>query len=51
MLAAGQIDMIKLSLDAVDTALFKRGFQRVEHPLLFPDGRPTNRVADAWLDP
>ncbi|WP_392348105.1 hypothetical protein [Parasynechococcus sp.] len=51
MLAAGQIDMTKRSLDAVATALLKRGFQRVQHPLLFPDGRLSNRVADVWFDP
>ncbi len=45
MLAAGQIDMAKRGLDAVATALLKRGFQRVERPLLSSDGRPSNRVA------
>ena len=51
MLAAGEIDMTKRSLDAVATALLKRGFQRVERPLLSPDGRPSNHVAVVWLDP
>ena len=32
MLAAGEIDMTKRSLDAVATALLKRGFQRVDPP-------------------
>ena len=50
MLAAGQIDMTKRSLDAVATALLKRGLQRVELILLSPDGRPSNRVAVVWLD-
>ena len=51
MLAGGEIDMTKRSLDAVATALLKRGFQRVERPLLSPDGRPSNHVAVVWLDP
>ena len=51
MLACGEIDMTKRSLDAVATALLKRGFQRVERPLLSPDGRPSNHVAVVWLDP
>ena len=51
MLAAGQIDMAKRSLDAVATALLKCGFQRVERPLLSSDGRSSNRVAVVWLDP
>ena len=51
MLAAGQIDMTKGSLDAVATALLKRGFKQVERPLLSPDVRPSNRVAVVWLDP
>jgi hypothetical protein len=51
MLAAGQIDMTKRSLDAVATALLKRGFQRVERPLLSPDGRPSSLVAVVGLDP
>ena len=51
MLATAQIDMTKRSLDAVATALLKRGFQRVERPLMSPDGRPSNRVAFVWLDP
>ncbi len=51
LLAAGQIDMTKRSLDAFATALLRRGFQRAERPLLSPDGRPSNRVAVVWLDP
>ena len=51
MLAGGEIDMTKRSLDAVDTALLKRGFQRVERPLLSPDGRPSNHLAVVCLDP
>ena len=51
MLAGGEIDMTKRSLDAVATALLKRRFQRVERPLLSPDGRPSNHVAVVWLDP
>ena len=43
--------MAKQSLDAVATALLKCGFQRVERPLLFSDGRSSNRVAVVWLDP
>ena len=50
MLAADQTDWIKRSLDAVATALSKRGFQMEQRPLLSPDGRPSNRVADVWLD-
>ena len=38
MLAADQTDRIKRSLDAVATALLKRGFQQVQRPLLSPDG-------------
>ena len=51
MLAAGEIDMTKGSLDAVATALLKRGFQRVERPRLSPDGRPSNHVSVVWLGP
>ena len=51
MLVAGQTDMTKRSLDAVATALMKRGFQRVERTLLSPDGRPSKHVAVVWLDP
>ena len=51
VLAAGQIDMAKRSLDAVATALLKRGFQRVERPLLSSDCRPSNHAAVVWLDP
>ena len=51
MLAAGEIAMTKRSLDAVAIALLKRGFQRVERPLLSPDGRPSNHLAVVWLDP
>ena len=51
MLAAGEIDMTKRSLDAVATVLIKRGFQRVERLLLSPDGRPSTQVAVVWLDP
>ena len=51
MLAGGEIDMTKRSLDAVATALLKRRFQRVERSLLSPDGRPSNHVAVVWLDP
>ena len=51
MLAAGEIDMTKRSLDAVATALMKRRFQRVELPLLSPNGRPSSHVAVVWLDP
>ena len=41
MLAGGEIDMTKRSLDAVATALLKRAFQRVERPLwLDPQGHP-----------
>ena len=50
MLAADQTDWIKRSLDAVATALSKRGFQMEQRPLLSPDGRASNRVADVWLD-
>ena len=48
--AADQTDWIKRSLDAVATALLKRAFQMEQRPLLSPDGRPSNRVADVWLD-
>ena len=51
MLAGGEIDMTKRSLDAVATAFLKRRFQRVERPLLSPDGRPSNHVTVVWLDP
>ena len=51
MLALGHVELAERSLDAVATALFKRGFQRVERLLLFPDGRPSNRFAVAWFDP
>ena len=50
MLAAGQINMTKRSLDAVATALLKRGFKQVQRPLLSPDGLPSDRAADVWLD-
>ena len=50
MLAAGEIAMTKRSLDVVATALLKRGFQRVERPLLSPDVRPSNHGAVVWLD-
>ena len=51
MLAADQTDRIKRSLDAVATALLKLGFQQVQRPLLSPEGRPSDRAADVWLDP
>ena len=51
MLAADQTDWIKRSLDAVATALLKRGFQMEQRPLLSSNGRPSNRVANVWLDP
>ena len=51
MLAADQTDRIKRSLDAVATALLQRGFQRVQRSLLSPEGQPSDRVADVWLDP
>lgn len=50
MLASCQIDIAKRSLDAVAAALLKRGFQWVQRPLLSPDGRPSNRAADVWVD-
>ena len=50
MLLADQIDWIKRSLDAVATALLKRGFQMEQRPLLSSDARLSNRVADVWLD-
>ena len=50
MLAADQTDWIKRSLDAVATALLKRGFQMEQRPLLSSDARLSNRVADVWLD-
>jgi len=50
MLAADQIDRIQQSLDAVANALLQRGFQREQRPLLTPDGRPSKRVAEVWLD-
>ena len=36
MMAAGEIDMTKQSLDAIATALLKRGFQRVNVPCCLP---------------
>ena len=51
MLAADQIDRIKRSIDAVASALLQRGFQRVQRSLLSPEGQPSDRVADVWLDP
>ena len=50
MLLADQTDWIKRSLDAVATALLKRGFQMEQRPLLSSDARLSNRVADVWLD-
>ena len=50
MLVADQTDWIKRSLDAIATALLKRGFQMEQRPLLSPDARLSNRVADVWLD-
>ena len=50
MLAADQTDRIKRSLDAVATALLKLWFQQVHRPLLSPEGRPSDRAADVWLD-
>ena len=50
MLAADQTDRIKRSLDAVVAALLKLGFQQVQRPLLSPEGRPSDRAADVWLD-
>ena len=51
MLAADQTDRIKRSLDAVASALLQRGFQTVHRSLLSPEGQPSDRVADVWLDP
>ena len=51
MLVAGQTDRLKRSLDADAGALLQRGFNREQRPLLMPNGRPYNRVADVWLDP
>ena len=51
MLAAGQTDWIKRSLDDVAYALLKRGFQPAKHHLLSSDGRLSSRVVDVWLDP
>ena len=51
MLVAGQTDRLKQSLDSVAGAFLQRGFKREHHPLLMPNGRPSNRVADVWLDP
>ena len=50
MLAACQIDTTERSLDAAATALLKRWFQRVERPLLFPDGGPqTVSLLFGWI--
>ena len=48
--AAGQTDRLKQSLDSVAGAFLQRGFKREHHPLLMPNGRPSNRVVDVWLD-
>ena len=50
MLVAGQTDRLKLTLDAIAGALLQRGVKREQRPLLMPNGRPSNRVADVWLD-
>ena len=51
MLVADQTGRLKRSFDAVAEALLQRGFKREQRPLLMPNGRPSNRVADVWLDP
>ena len=51
MVPADQIGQLKASLDAVSTALLRRGFQREQRPLLMPKGPSSNRFADVWLDP
>ena len=50
MLAADQTDRIKRSFNAVASALSRRGLQRVQWPQLSPEGRPSDRAADVWLD-
>ena len=51
MVPSDQIGQLKASLDAVSTALLRRGFQREQRPLLMPKGPSSNRFADVWRDP
>lgn len=51
MVPADQIGKLKRSLDAVSTALVRRGFQQEQIPLLMPEGTSSNRVAKIWVDP
>jgi len=50
MVPTDQIGKLQKSLNAVSTALVRRGFKQQQIPLLMSDGASSNRVAKVWLD-
>jgi hypothetical protein len=50
MVPTDQIGKLKKNLNAVSTALVRRGFKQQQIPLLMSDGASSIRVAKVWLD-
>ena len=50
MVPAEHTANVEKSLDAVATALLRRGFQQEQRPLQMQDRASSNRIAEVWLD-